>query len=145
MRIAMNMCRFTAAAVPAEQAQSTRIAALYALRRPKRLVIGPQIKDENPMAIITPALVTLRISGVVENSAAISGVAGSSEVLEKVTARVIQLTTKRMRHLRHVGMPYAFEGCGFRARSSSSEWYGESARSWEVDFWDSRSGPVAMV
>lgn len=43
------------------------------------------------------------VSAVVSNSSAISGVAGSSEVLENVTARVIHETTKRMIDLRHVG------------------------------------------
>lgn len=61
------------------------------------------MRVERPMASRTPALVMLRISGVVENSAAISGVAGRREVLEKVTARVIQLTMKRMMHFRQVG------------------------------------------
>lgn len=65
------------------------------------------------MAMSTPALMTLRISVVVENSVAISGVAGSSEVLEKVTVRVIQLATNKIRHLRHVGMAYPVCGCGF--------------------------------
>ena len=48
------------------------------------------------MAMITPALLILMISVVVENSKAISGTAGRREVLEKVMARVIQLTMKRM-------------------------------------------------
>lgn len=61
------------------------------------------MKVDNPMAINTPALVTLRISVVVENSCAISGVAGKRDVLENVTASVIQLTTKRMMHFRQVG------------------------------------------
>jgi hypothetical protein len=97
------------------------------------------------MAISTPALVTLRISDVVENSVAISGVAGSREVLENVTARVIQLTIKRMRHLRHVGIPYEFEDWGFNASSSSSESWGESSCGVGSDFWDSRSCSVCIV
>lgn len=52
------------------------------------------------MAINTPALVTLRISDIIENSVAISGIAGSNEVLKTMTARVIQLMMKRMRDLR---------------------------------------------
>jgi hypothetical protein len=46
---------------------------------------------------------TFRISGVVWNSEAISGVAGRSDVLLKVTARAIQLTVKRIMDLRHRG------------------------------------------
>lgn len=84
------------------------MAILYAFLRPIRLPIGPQRKVERPMAIRTPALVTLRISGVVENSSAISGVAGRRDVLENVTASVIQLTTKRMMNLRQVGKSYPF-------------------------------------
>lgn len=64
---------------------------------------GPQRRLEKPIARRTPALVMLRDSAVVVNSRAISGVAGRREVLEKVTARVIQETTKRMITLRHLG------------------------------------------
>jgi hypothetical protein len=86
------------------------------------------MKDEKPIAIKTPALMTLRISVVVENSLAISGVAGSNEVLENVTAKVIQLTTKRMRHLRHSGRLYPMGGCGLELISESdSESCGESS------------------
>jgi hypothetical protein len=103
-RIAINMLRSIDAAVPAEQPHRTTIAALYAILRPNILVIGPQMNEENPIAINTPALMTLRISVDVENSIAISEVAGNNEVLENVTARVIQLTMKRIRHLRHLGI-----------------------------------------
>src|SRR5690242_19545850 len=65
-------------------------------------LIGPQMNEEIPMAIRTPALLMLSISGLVLNSVAISGVAGSRDVLEKVIASVIQLTTNRMVYLRHV-------------------------------------------
>lgn len=124
-RIAMNMCRSIEAAVPAEQPQRTTMAALYAALRPNTFVMGPQMNDEKPIAISTPALITLRISVEVENSVAISGVAGSSEVLENVTARVIQLTMNKMRHLRHVGMSYPFCGEGFvGAFESVSESWG---------------------
>lgn len=85
-----------AAAAPTEQMNRTNMAMLYACLRPIISLIGPQIKDELPMAMITAALLILMISVVVENSEAISGIAGRREVLEKVMARVIQLTMKRM-------------------------------------------------
>ena len=79
------------------------------------------MRDEKPMASSTPALVALRISVVVPNSAAISGVAGRNDVDEKVTARVIQLTTKRMMHLRQVGSLYCLVSLALCDFSSSGE------------------------
>lgn len=102
-RNAVNMLISLAAAVPTEHPHSIRIARLYEFLLPMRWLNGPQISDEKPMARSTPALVTFSVSGVVVNSAAISGVAGSREVLEKVTARVIQLRVKRMMFLRQRG------------------------------------------
>lgn len=64
------------------------------------------MRADRPMAISTPALVTSRISGVVERSIAISGVAMSMDVLEKVTTRVSQLITNRIKYLRHLGREY---------------------------------------
>jgi hypothetical protein len=58
--------------------------------------MGAQIKLEDPIANNTPALVILMCSGVVPNSAAISGVAGYRHVLENVAARHMKLTVKRM-------------------------------------------------
>lgn len=79
------------------------------------------MRDEKPMASSTPALVALRISVVVPNSAAISGVAGRNEVDEKVTARDIQLTTKRIMHLRQVGSLYCLESSALWDFFSSGE------------------------
>ncbi|GMF67340.1 unnamed protein product [Aspergillus oryzae] len=104
-RKAVNIFKSTAAPVAAEHTQSMKIAMLYESLLPIRLFKGPQISDEKPIASKTPALVMLRVSVVVLNSSAISGVAGRRDVLEKVTARVIQLTTKRMIHFRHKGRP----------------------------------------
>lgn len=86
---------------------------------------GLQRSDDRPMAMSTPALVTLRISDVVDRSAEISGVATSSDVLEKVTHSVIQLTTNRIRYLRHDGRSLPVragggEGEGGRDASSRS-------------------------
>ena len=64
---------------------------------------GPQMKEANPIAKRIPALLMLTISDCVPNSAAISGVAGKRDVLEKVAARVIQLAVMRIKILRHVG------------------------------------------
>jgi hypothetical protein len=65
--------------------------------------MGAQIKLDDPIANNTPALVTLMCSGVVPNSAAISGVAGYRHVLENVAARHMKLTVKRMTDLCQVG------------------------------------------
>lgn len=61
------------------------------------------MRADRPMATSTPALVTSGISRVVEGSVAISVVAMSMDVLEKVTTRVSQLVMKRIRYLRHLG------------------------------------------
>ena len=99
IRNAVNMGKLIAAAVPAEHPHSTKTAMLYEMRRPTKRLMGPQISEEKPMANNTPALMTLRISSVVLNRVAISGVAGSNEVLLKVTARVIHETMNRMMDL----------------------------------------------
>jgi hypothetical protein len=82
-------------------------------------VMGPQINEEKPIAISTPALITLRISVVVPNSVAISGVAGSNEVLENVTANVIQLATNKMRLFLQKARAYPGEAGGVDFCSSS--------------------------
>ena len=64
---------------------------------------GDHIIDEKPIARSIPALVTSMISGVVSSSAEISVVATNKDVLEKVITSVIQLTTNRIRYLRHFG------------------------------------------
>lgn len=117
--IVVNMRILIAAAAPAEHPVSTKIATLYAYLRPRILPSGPQISDEKPIASSTPAFVALRISVVVLNSEAISGVAGRKEVEEKVMARVIQLTTKRIIHLRQVGRLYWSETSASRAFSGA--------------------------
>lgn len=98
---------------------------------------GPQISDEKPMARSTPAFVALRISVVVLNSDAISGVAGRNEVEEKVMASVIQLTTKRTTHLRQVGRLYWSEVSRSRAFSvapgrAPAGWASGSGDTWAV-------------
>lgn len=64
--------------------------------------MGDQMREEQPMAMSTAALVMLRISAVVWRVAAISGVATRRDVLVEVTTRQFQLTMKRMRYLCHV-------------------------------------------
>jgi hypothetical protein len=95
--MAVNIAMFTDNAVP-----------LYAVLRPKVLAMGAQIKLDDPIANNTPALVTLMCSGVVPNSAAISGVAGYRHVLENVAARHMKLTVKRMTDLCQVGRSIPF-------------------------------------
>lgn len=67
------------------------------------MLTGPQINDANPIASRMPASLMFTTSVEVPNSAAISGAAGKSEVLEKVAASVIQLAVNRIRIFRHVG------------------------------------------
>lgn len=102
-RMAAKVAMFGANAAPQEQAQIMKMATLYALCRPMSSPTGIHIKDENPMAIKTPELVTATDSWVVENSLPISGRAESSAVLEYVVTNVIQLTEKRIIFLRHAG------------------------------------------
>jgi hypothetical protein len=106
--MAVNIAMFTDNAVPIEHKNNTAIAPLYAVLRPKVLAMGAQIKLDDPIANNTPALVTLMCSGVVPNSAAISGVAGYRHVLENVAARHMKLTVKRMTDLCQVGRSIPF-------------------------------------
>jgi hypothetical protein len=106
--MAVNIAMFTDNAVPIEHKNNTAIAPLYAVLRPKVLAIGAQIKLDDPIANKTPALVILMCSGVVPNSAAISGVAGYRHVLENVAARHMKLTVKRMTDLCQVGRSIPF-------------------------------------
>lgn len=95
-------------AVPIEHKNKMAIAPLYAVRLPRVLAIGAQIRLDDPIANNTPALVTLIRSEVVSNSAAISGVAGYRHVLENVVAKHIKLTVKRMTNLCQVGKSVPF-------------------------------------
>jgi hypothetical protein len=104
----VNIAIFTDNAVPIEHKNNTAMAPLYADLRPKVLAMGAQIKLDDPIANNTPALVTLMCSGVVLNSAAISGVAGYRHVLENVAARHMKLTVNRMTDLCQVGRSIPF-------------------------------------
>jgi hypothetical protein len=85
--------------------------------------IGLHTNALNPIANSKPAVGRLTASGVVCRSAAISVLALRSEVLEKHAVRVVQLVTKTMMYLRHLGilsnisdalvsvLPSVFRGC----------------------------------
>lgn len=104
----MNMAILIDNAVPIEHKNKMAMAPLYADRLPKVLAMGAQMRLDDPIASNTPALVTLICSEVVPNSAAISGVAGYRHVLEKVVARHMKLTVKRITHLCQVGKSIPF-------------------------------------
>lgn len=53
----------------------------------------------------TDAFIMFKSAGVVPSSAEISGTAMNNDVPDQVAARVIQLTVKRIVHLRHVEKP----------------------------------------
>ena len=114
MRIVVKIRILGANAIPTEHPQSMETAAIYAFFRPSKRVIGPQMKDDKPIANSTPAFVKLMIVGVVLNSLEISGVAGKSDVLIEVMTSVIQLTVKRIRHFLHTGRSYKVVPCRMR-------------------------------
>lgn len=130
---AMNISSFIAAAVPAEHAQSIEMARLCDVRRPTNLFMGPHMRDEYPMATRTPALEMLIVSTVISNSFAISGAAGRRQVLEKVTTRVIQLTTNVMTHFLHNGIsrPF-FSGSFCPLPSVVVVGFGDSVSPWPI-------------
>jgi len=106
--IAVNIAMLIDNAVPIEHKNKTAMAPLYAVLRPRVLAMGAQMKLDDPIASSTPALVTLMCSGVVPNSAAISGVAGYRHVLENVAARHMKLTVKRITYLCQLGRSIPF-------------------------------------
>ena len=95
-RLAVNTPIVGASAAPTEPTVITNIPTLYAIRLLLSSAIGDHRREEHPMAIRTPALVMLRISGVVRSSSEISGVAISSDVDVEQTTRVFQETMNRI-------------------------------------------------
>jgi hypothetical protein len=100
---ATNVFISGATAAPIEHTIKRKIAHLYAMLRPKILLMGAQIKELMPMAHRMPAFEMLMTSPVVPNSCAISGTAGKSEVEENVAAREIQDAVQSIATLREIG------------------------------------------
>jgi hypothetical protein len=118
--MAVNVAMFGATAAPMEGTNRKNMATLYAVLLPRMSLSGDHMREENPMATSTPALVMSRISEVVLKSTDISGVAISIDVLANVTQSVSQLTTNKMTYFRHIGRSMLSFGGGATGSSCRS-------------------------